>query len=68
MEMQYNNLGKSGLQVSRLSLGSWLTFGKQIADETAAELMHRPDGFFNGCLFVWAVAIIKIEVIKSKTL
>lgn len=40
MEMQYNNLGKSGLQVSRLSLGSWLTFGKQIADETAAELMQ----------------------------
>lgn len=40
MEMQYKNLGKSGLQVSRLSLGSWLTFGKQIADETAAELMQ----------------------------
>lgn len=40
MEMQYNNLGKSGLQVSRLSLGSWLTFGKQIADETAADLMQ----------------------------
>lgn len=39
MEMQYNNLGKSGLQVSRLSLGSWLTFGKQIADETAEALM-----------------------------
>lgn len=39
MEMQYNNLGKSGLQISRLSLGSWLTFGKQISDETAEALM-----------------------------
>ena len=37
--MQYNKLGKSGLQVSRLSLGSWLTFGKQIGDETAEALM-----------------------------
>jgi voltage-dependent potassium channel beta subunit len=39
MEMQYNNLGKSGLQISRLSLGSWLTFGKQISDDTAETLM-----------------------------
>ena len=39
MEMQYNNLGKSGLQISRLSLGSWLTFGKQIGDDVAENLM-----------------------------
>ncbi|MEY3504364.1 MAG: hypothetical protein RL349_955 [Bacteroidota bacterium] len=39
MEMQYNNLGKSGLQISRLSLGSWLTFGKQISDDTAEAIM-----------------------------
>jgi voltage-dependent potassium channel beta subunit len=39
MEMQYKNLGKSGLKVSRLSLGSWLTFGKQISDDTAEALM-----------------------------
>ena len=39
MEMQYNNLGKSGLQISRLSLGSWLTFGKQISYDTAEALM-----------------------------
>ncbi|MCE2686369.1 MAG: aldo/keto reductase [Cryomorphaceae bacterium] len=37
--MQYNNLGKSGLQISRLSLGSWLTFGKQISDDTAEAIM-----------------------------
>jgi voltage-dependent potassium channel beta subunit len=37
--MEYTNLGKTGLQISRLSLGSWLTFGKQIGDNTAEELM-----------------------------
>jgi voltage-dependent potassium channel beta subunit len=38
--MKYNRLGKSGLQVSALSFGSWLTFGKQIDDATAERLMH----------------------------
>jgi voltage-dependent potassium channel beta subunit len=38
--MEYNNLGKSGLQISRLSLGSWLTFGKQISDDKAERLME----------------------------
>ena len=38
--MEYNNLGKSGLKVSRLSLGSWLTFGKFIEDGVAEKLMH----------------------------
>lgn len=37
--MEYRRLGKSGLQVSALSLGSWLTFGQQISDKTADELM-----------------------------
>lgn len=37
--MEYQRLGKSGLQVSRLSFGSWLTFGKQIGDNTATDLM-----------------------------
>ncbi|UII23583.1 potassium channel beta subunit family protein [Fulvivirga ligni] len=38
--MEYNRLGKSGLQISRLSFGSWLTFGKQIGDNTAEDLMR----------------------------
>lgn len=37
--MEYRRLGASGVQVSALSLGSWLTFGKQITDATAEELM-----------------------------
>lgn len=37
--MEYRRLGKSGLQLSALSLGSWLTFGQQISDQVADELM-----------------------------
>lgn len=39
--MQYRRLGQSGLQVSVLSLGSWLTFGMQIDDKTAESLMEK---------------------------
>jgi voltage-dependent potassium channel beta subunit len=38
--MEYRNLGNSGLQVSVLSFGSWITFGNQINNRTAEELMR----------------------------
>jgi len=37
--MEYRRLGKSGLQVSALSFGSWVSFSKQINDKVADELM-----------------------------
>src|SRR5271154_4288914 len=37
--MEYRRLGKAGVQVSALSLGSWVTFGQQISDDVAADLM-----------------------------
>lgn len=37
--MEYVALGKTGLQISRLSFGSWLTFGKQIDTSIAENLM-----------------------------
>lgn len=37
--MEYRNLGPSGLQVSALSFGAWVTFGQQISDDIAADLM-----------------------------
>jgi voltage-dependent potassium channel beta subunit len=37
--MEYRRLGKSGLQLSVLSFGSWVSFSKQINDKTAEELM-----------------------------
>jgi len=37
--MEYRNLGKSGLRLSALSLGSWITFGEQIDLEMATDCM-----------------------------
>jgi voltage-dependent potassium channel beta subunit len=37
--MEYKRLGKSGLPLSVFSLGSWLTFGKQIDDDVAEKIM-----------------------------
>ena len=47
--MRYRRLGTSGLQVSELSLGSWLTFGKQIGDPVAEKLMKT--AYDNGINF-----------------
>lgn len=37
--MEYRYMGKTGLQLSVLSFGSWVSFHKQIEDQTADELM-----------------------------
>lgn len=37
--MQYRRLGKSGLQLSALSFGAWVTFGKQVDRTQARELL-----------------------------
>ena len=38
--MEYRRLGKSGLPVSELSFGSWITFGNQIDNSISKELMQ----------------------------
>ncbi len=40
MTMEYRSLGRSGLKVSALSFGAWVTFGKQIGDPVAKKLLH----------------------------
>jgi voltage-dependent potassium channel beta subunit len=37
--MKYRRLGTSGLQVSELSFGAWVTFAQQITEKTAEKLM-----------------------------
>jgi voltage-dependent potassium channel beta subunit len=39
MEMQYRHLGRSGLQVSVLSFGSWVSFGPQLAGSNARDCL-----------------------------
>ncbi|NCP85920.1 aldo/keto reductase [bacterium] len=38
--MHYRRLGRSGLKVSEISLGSWVTFGGQIDEAVASDLVH----------------------------
>ena len=37
--MQYRRLGRSGLKISELSLGSWVSFAKQVDTNNAIDLM-----------------------------
>ena len=39
--MKYRRLGRSGLKVSEISLGSWLTYGKSVEDDLATKTIHR---------------------------
>lgn len=39
--MEYRRLGRSGLKVSALSFGSWVTFGNQLNVEGARQCMYR---------------------------
>ncbi len=47
--MKYRNLGKSGLKVSLISLGSWATFNEQISEETAFDCLKT--AYNNGVNF-----------------
>lgn len=38
--MHYRRLGSSGLKVSEIGLGSWVTFGSQVDEEVASDLLH----------------------------
>ncbi len=38
--MNYRHLGRSGLKVSELSFGTWVTFGTQLGVDEAAELVN----------------------------
>ncbi|KQO18294.1 aldo/keto reductase family protein [Paenibacillus sp. Leaf72] len=42
--MQFRNLGKSGLKVSEISLGSWLTYGGYVERENAVKAIETAYG------------------------
>ena len=39
--MEYRQLGRSGLRISEVSLGSWLTLGSSVDREGTREIVHR---------------------------
>src|SRR5512132_1658386 len=39
--MRYRKLGASGLRISEIGLGSWLTYGGSVADAAAIQCIHR---------------------------
>ncbi|PEQ95826.1 aldo/keto reductase [Bacillus sp. AFS006103] len=39
--MKYRRLGNSGLKISEIGLGSWLTYGKAVEDNTAHNCIHK---------------------------
>lgn len=39
--MEYRRLGRSGLRVSEISLGSWLTFGASVAGDDVGKIVGR---------------------------
>ena len=39
--MEYRRLGRSGVKVSEVSLGSWLTYGGSVAEEQARACIHK---------------------------
>jgi voltage-dependent potassium channel beta subunit len=38
--MHYRRLGRSGLKISEISLGAWVTFGDQVDEKTVSDLIH----------------------------
>jgi voltage-dependent potassium channel beta subunit len=47
--MHYRRLGRSGLKVSEIALGAWVTMGSQIDEKVSKELIHH--AFENGVNF-----------------
>jgi len=47
--MKYGYLGRTGLKISKLSFGSWVTFGHQMGVDAVAETMKT--AFDAGCIF-----------------
>jgi len=67
--MHYRRLGRSGLKVSEISLGSWVTFGTQVDEKKAVSLLqaayeHGINYFDNADIY----ADGKAEIIMGKAI
>ncbi len=39
--MKYRRLGNSGLKISEIGLGSWLTYEETVGNENATDIIHK---------------------------
>lgn len=68
-KMEYRRLGKTGLQISEMSFGSWITFGTQIGKDLAQDLMVK--AYDNGVNFFDNAEVYadgKSEILMGKVL
>ena len=67
--MHYRRLGKAGIKVSEISLGSWITFGDQIQEQIAIDMVHaayeKGVNFFD-CADIYAGG--KAEMVLGKAI
>ncbi|MFT7619670.1 MAG: voltage-dependent potassium channel beta subunit [Planctomycetota bacterium] len=67
--MKYRKLGSSGLKVSEISLGGWITFGGTIPEDDARAIVHRAiDGGVNYIDFADVYARGKAEQVFGRML
>ena len=67
--MEYRYLGRSGLQVSAMSLGAWVTYGQQVDDDVAYDCMRTAfDAGVNFFDNAEAYANGKAEIVMGKIL
>lgn len=67
--MEFRHLGSSGLQVSALSLGAWVTYGGQVGEEVAEECMTAAfDAGVNFFDNAEAYASGKAEIVMGRVL
>jgi len=67
--MEYRRLGKSGLKISALSLGAWVTYGSQVGEEAAYACMTAAyDGGVNFFDNAEAYASGKAEVVMGNVI
>ena len=53
--MEYRKLGNSGLKVSALSFGSWVTFSNQVDAKLAQQM-------FGICLIMVSISLIMLKL------
>jgi voltage-dependent potassium channel beta subunit len=69
VDMEYRKLGRSGLRISAISLGAWVTYGSQVGEEAAYECMTAAyDGGVNFFDNAEAYASGKAETVMGNVL